>query len=86
MTRYIQIITFRRGIHNTGEEQTAVCKKHISPIHLGLRGHLAGIWRLWLGISNAEFWHGGGRYCILGLLGKDNGVSRLIKGRTKQPI
>lgn len=48
MTRYIQIITFRRGIHNTGEEQTAVCKKHTSPIHLGLRGHLAGIWRLWV--------------------------------------
>lgn len=86
MTGYIQIITFRRGIHNTGEEQTAVCIKHTSP-HSS-RAYRASGWHLEavVGISNAEFWHGGGRYCILGLLGKDNGVSCLIKGRTKQPI
>lgn len=37
-----------------------------------------------VGIPNAEWWCSGGRYFILGLLGKDTGPFCMIKGRVSQ--
>lgn len=79
------MVTLRRGIPNTAEEQEGICIKRTSPvIH-----DLEGVW-LALGDYGGHFWCRivvwWGRYFILGLLGQDTGVSCAIKGRAKQPI